>query len=306
MEKAEKVIQFKRMAPSIIRRKVQQYEYPVDDMQLPQSTQKSKYFTKESDVLLLVIADQLGYGNWREIKQAIRRDSRARFDHLLLSRSEVDLQRRLDILIKALEKEEAPAKKPTFEEVAGQMQRALEELRLAVAKALAEAEEQRALKRSHPKMQVKKPVSASRLAIEKQGSTVVVEDRSAPKGDESMVPGEDDIQMIDVEDKRDRSLGSSVQIDDDDEGTPRGNPEEERRRRLEQEANSLRIGYQRAMSDEDEDMEEHHKKRRTKSAKKTDDKLKQTKLAFTNLSGQKRRAEDSISSLSDQDEGGQQ
>ena len=60
------------------------------------------------------------------------------------------------------------------------------------------------------------------------------------------------------------------------------------------------------MSDEDEDMEEHHKKRRTKSAKKTDDKLKQTKLAFTNLSGQKRRAEDSISSLSDQDDGGQQ
>jgi len=122
------------MAPNIIRRKVRQYDYPVDEMQLPASTQKSKYFTKESDVLLLVIADQLGYGNWREIKQAIRRDSRARFDHLLLSRSEVDLQRRLDILVKALEKEEAaPPKKPSFEEVAAQMQRALDELRLADA-----------------------------------------------------------------------------------------------------------------------------------------------------------------------------
>lgn len=258
-------------------------------------------------MLLLVIADQLGYGNWREIKQAIRRDSRARFDHLLLSRSEVDLQRRLDILIKALEKEEAPAKRPTFEEVAGQMQRALEELRLADAKAQAEAEEQRALKRSQPKVQAKKPVA--KLALEKQGSTVVVEDRSAPKGDESMVPGEDDIQMIDVEDKRGRSLSSSVQIDDDDEGTPRGgNPEEERRRRLEQEANSLRIGYQRAMSDEDEEMEDaHSKKRRPKpSTKKTDDRLKQTKLAFTNLSGQKRQAEASISSLSDQEPDEQQ
>jgi len=45
------------MAPEIIRRKVAYYEYPADDMVLPQSTQKSKYFTKESDVLLLVIAD---------------------------------------------------------------------------------------------------------------------------------------------------------------------------------------------------------------------------------------------------------
>ncbi len=123
------------MAPEIIRRKVAYYEYPADDMVLPQSTQKSKYFTKESDVLLLVIADQLGYGNWREIKQAICRDSRAKFDHLFLSRSEVDLQRRLDILIKALEKEEPSAvKKPSFDEIAQQMTLALEEMRIADAK----------------------------------------------------------------------------------------------------------------------------------------------------------------------------
>lgn len=49
-------------------------------------------------------------------------------------------------------------------------------------------------------------------------------DRSAPKGDESVVPGEEDIQMIDVEAKREHSMGSSVQIDDDDDASP-SNPE---------------------------------------------------------------------------------
>lgn len=85
-------------------------------MQLHQSTQKSKYFSRESDILLLVITDQIGYGKWREIKQAIRRDLRSKFDHLFLSRSELDLQRRVDILVKGLEKEDLSivASKPTL------------------------------------------------------------------------------------------------------------------------------------------------------------------------------------------------
>jgi hypothetical protein len=91
MEKAEKIIQFKKKAPIIIRRKIESYENPVDDMVLHQSTQKSKYFTKDSDILLLCITDKIGYGKWREIKQAIRRDPKSRFDHLFLSRNEIDL-----------------------------------------------------------------------------------------------------------------------------------------------------------------------------------------------------------------------
>ena len=97
----------------------------------------------------------MGYGNWREIKQAIRRDARARFDHLFLSRSEIDLQRRADILIKALEKEESDkvvVKKPTFEEVANQLTQALEELRVADVKMLADQEEQKALRRSQARV----------------------------------------------------------------------------------------------------------------------------------------------------------
>lgn len=130
MEKADKILQFKKKAPLIIKKKVQAFENPYDDMLLHQSTQKSKYFSRDSDILLLCLTDKLGYGNWREIKQAIRRDARSRFDHLFLSRSEADLQRRVDILIRSIEKEDLDniAKKPSFDELAEKMRVALEEL----------------------------------------------------------------------------------------------------------------------------------------------------------------------------------
>ena len=75
--------------------------------------QKSKYFSRESDIVLLCLTHEHGYGNWTKIKQAIRRDTRCRFDHLFMSRSELDLQRRLDILVKALEKEQNDKKNMT-------------------------------------------------------------------------------------------------------------------------------------------------------------------------------------------------
>ena len=106
------MLTFKQRAPEIIKNKIRAYEFPLDDMVI-YSTQKSKYFSKESDIILLCLTDQLGYGKWRDIKKAIRRDSRCRFDHLFLSRNEAELQRRVDILVKALEKEEEQnSKKP--------------------------------------------------------------------------------------------------------------------------------------------------------------------------------------------------
>lgn len=57
MEKADKIIQFKRKAPMIIKQKISLYEFPADEMTLPSSTQKSKYFSRESDILLICIID---------------------------------------------------------------------------------------------------------------------------------------------------------------------------------------------------------------------------------------------------------
>jgi SWI/SNF-related matrix-associated actin-dependent regulator of chromatin subfamily A member 5 len=108
----------------IIKEKVQAYDNPIDEMTLHSSTQKSKYFSKDSDILLLMLTDQIGYGKWREIKQALRRDMRSRFDHLFLSRSEIELQRRVDTLIKGIEKEESKQEKKQilpFDDIAEQM-----------------------------------------------------------------------------------------------------------------------------------------------------------------------------------------
>ena len=69
------------------------------------NAQKSKYFTREADAVLLCLTDEQGYGAWSKIKHEVRRDTRVRFDHLFASRSEQELKRRVDILVKSIEKE---------------------------------------------------------------------------------------------------------------------------------------------------------------------------------------------------------
>jgi hypothetical protein len=70
------------------------------------ATHKSKFFTKESDVILLCLTDKLGFGNWTEIKRALRRENRCRFDKLLVSRTEEEIKKRVIYLVQTLEKEE--------------------------------------------------------------------------------------------------------------------------------------------------------------------------------------------------------
>ena len=49
-------------------------------------------------------------------RDAIRRDGRVRFDHLLMSRNEVELQRRVDVLVKTIEKEIELANNPNAQQ----------------------------------------------------------------------------------------------------------------------------------------------------------------------------------------------
>lgn len=87
LEKAEAMHSFKKKAPELIRKKVSAYERPVEEMMI-NVVQKSKYFSKEADILLLCLTNEHGYGNWSAIKHAAKRDTRVRFDHLFMSRSE--------------------------------------------------------------------------------------------------------------------------------------------------------------------------------------------------------------------------
>jgi hypothetical protein len=104
LEKCDSVHSFKKNAPTLIRNKVTALERPLEEMEI-NPIQKSKYFSREADILLLCLTNEIGYGKWTQIKHAIRRDSRVRFDHLLMSRNEAELQKRIDILVKTIEKE---------------------------------------------------------------------------------------------------------------------------------------------------------------------------------------------------------
>lgn len=99
INKAQKNVSFNLRAPELIKAKVDQYENPFEEMNFTYATQKSKYFNRETDVFLVCLTNKLGYGNWTKIKNAVRRDSRCRLDHLFISRSEEELKKRIIYLV---------------------------------------------------------------------------------------------------------------------------------------------------------------------------------------------------------------
>ena len=90
----------------MIKLKIAQHANPYEDMNLAYATQKSKFFSKETDIILLCLTDKYGYGNWQDIKKALRREQRCRYEHIFISRSEEELKKRIIYLVQSLEKEQ--------------------------------------------------------------------------------------------------------------------------------------------------------------------------------------------------------
>ena len=51
------------------------------------------------------MTDKYQYGEWRKVKNALWTHPLCRFDHLLLSRTEQEIQKWIDIIVKTLEKD---------------------------------------------------------------------------------------------------------------------------------------------------------------------------------------------------------
>ena len=77
LEKCDSLHNFKKTAPLLIKTKVTALERPLDEMVI-NPIQKSKYFSREADILLLCLTHEIGYGKWQQIKHAIRRDNRVK------------------------------------------------------------------------------------------------------------------------------------------------------------------------------------------------------------------------------------
>jgi hypothetical protein len=89
-----------------LEKKVSLYENPFNDLKIQySSSQKGVKFTEEEDRFLLCKTVEVGYGNWLLLKNEIRKDSFFQFNWFLKSRNPFDLGKRVEQLIRIIQKE---------------------------------------------------------------------------------------------------------------------------------------------------------------------------------------------------------
>jgi len=69
------------------------------------SNYKNTEFSNDEDNYLLFLTFNYGYGNWEDIIKAIRLSEEFMFNYFFKSRDKSEIQRRIDYLVKLLERE---------------------------------------------------------------------------------------------------------------------------------------------------------------------------------------------------------
>ena len=80
--------------------KILKYAFPTNNHQ-------SEY-TYEEDQNLIYITNKYGYGNWDDIMKTIKTSEDLLFNYFLKSRNKIKIQKRIDYLVKIIEKELGP------------------------------------------------------------------------------------------------------------------------------------------------------------------------------------------------------
>jgi hypothetical protein len=113
IEKGEKRREREAEMQAVLAKKVAQYKQPWSELQIQYGgSTVSKQFLEEEDQFLVCMTNELGYGQWDALKDEVRRAWQFRFDWFIKSRSAAELGRRVDSLIRLIEKEQSgrPAK----------------------------------------------------------------------------------------------------------------------------------------------------------------------------------------------------
>jgi SWI/SNF-related matrix-associated actin-dependent regulator of chromatin subfamily A member 5 len=110
IEKGEQRIQRREEMITALKYKIDGVKDPFKNLKINYAGNKGKTYTEEEDIFLVCATHALGYGNWDELKREIRKSWRFRFDWFLKSRTIFELQRRVDQLIRLIEKELSDAK----------------------------------------------------------------------------------------------------------------------------------------------------------------------------------------------------
>jgi len=103
-EGERKIAEKERMATAL-KAKVSSTDNPWNMLALKYGNNRGKLFTEEEDRFLVCMTNELGYGNWDDLKREVRRAPDFRFDWLFKSRTPIELGRRVDLLIRLIQNE---------------------------------------------------------------------------------------------------------------------------------------------------------------------------------------------------------
>lgn len=85
--------------------KINRYENAWKDLDIAYGSSRSKVFVDEEDRWLVCMTNKLGYGRWDDLKMEVRKTFLFRFNWFMKSRTPSELKRRVDALIRLVEKE---------------------------------------------------------------------------------------------------------------------------------------------------------------------------------------------------------
>merc|ERR1711871_748268 len=117
IEQGEEKIHRREEIERLLKEKVSQYKDAFNQLKINYGQNKGKAFNEEEDRYLLCMSQKLGYGNWEDLKAELRSAWQFRFDWFIKSRTPAELGRRVESLIRMIEKEKetdskaAPTKK---------------------------------------------------------------------------------------------------------------------------------------------------------------------------------------------------
>ena len=106
MERKEKLEKQKELSVKLLKHKCDVSGGEFEDIKIlyPNNNRQSEY-SYEEDQFLIYVTNKCGYGNWEEIIREIRVNEELMFNYFLKSRNKGEIQKRVDYLVKVLEKE---------------------------------------------------------------------------------------------------------------------------------------------------------------------------------------------------------
>ena len=110
IEKKERMEKQRQQSSMLIAKKCQGIgdgEYEEIKIAFPTNNHQSEY-TYEEDQYLIYITNKYGYGNWDDIMKKIKTSEDLLFNYFLKSRNKIEIQKRIDYLVKIIEKELNP------------------------------------------------------------------------------------------------------------------------------------------------------------------------------------------------------